>query len=278
MTNKQRREFLRLSSVLLASSALPACGGGGKVPVPSNPPTSTPPPVISNPGPVNSNPGTAGVTIANARFTLRSSTTQQAAPFCLGYAFRRGDVPVGRSVGSNIGALQVTPKNVWPDGSLKFAVIAGQTAVPAGAGTTVALQLINATPPSAALGTAQLRSTGIVAEIGCGTFGTARWEGADWDSPFRSWVSGPVMSSWIYRKPVGADPHLVAWLEVRLWASGAVEVLPWIENGYLQVAAPTNKSANYSFSLGGKVRMSAPIDLKHHQRTPLISGTALSIG
>ena len=30
-----------------------------------------------------------------------------------------------------------------------------------------------------------------------------------------------------YRRPIGSDAHLVAWLEVRLYAGGAVEVLPW---------------------------------------------------
>jgi hypothetical protein len=84
------------------------------------------------------------------------------------------------------------------------------------------------------------------------------------------------MSSWIYRKPIGSDAHLVAWLEVRLYAGGAVEVLPWVENGYINVASPSNKSATYGFSLGGTSRVSVAIDLKHHQRTPLINGAELS--
>jgi hypothetical protein len=171
----------------------------------------------------------------------------------------------------------VIPKNVWPDGSLKFAVVAGLADVTAGVDTTVGLVLIPAptTVPNQ-LTTAKLRATEITAQVGCGAYGTVNWTGADWDVPFQSWVQGPVMSSWIYRKPVGSDPHLVAWLEVRLWSNGAVEVLPWIENGYLRVAAPTNKSTTFTFTLGTSQRMSAAIDLKHHQRTPLINGTALS--
>ena len=84
------------------------------------------------------------------------------------------------------------------------------------------------------------------------------------------------MSSWVYRKQVGGDAHLVAWLEVRLFAGGAVEVLPWIENGYLNVAGPTNKSATYTFSLGSTQRFSQAINLPNHCRTPLLSGAALS--
>lgn len=84
------------------------------------------------------------------------------------------------------------------------------------------------------------------------------------------------MSSWIYRKPVGTDAHLVAWLEVRLFAGGAVEILPWIENGYLRVAGPSAKSATYTFTLGGTQRFSGTINLLSRQRTPLVSGTLLS--
>ncbi len=84
------------------------------------------------------------------------------------------------------------------------------------------------------------------------------------------------MSSWVYRKQIGTDRHLVAWLEVRMWSTGAVEVLPWVENGYLTVPGPTNKSATYTFSMGGAQRFSLAIDLPHHCRTPLVSGTALS--
>jgi hypothetical protein len=255
---------------MIASSALPACSGGGATSDTSRELTPSTQRDDAPPSPIT------GGTIENARFTLSSATAQQTAPFCLGYVFRRGDVPAGCSVASDSGTLQVSVKNTWLDGSVKFALLAGQADVPAGAGRTVNLHVVAATSPSTVLGTEHLRRTGVVAEVGCGTFGTARWQDADWDAPFQTWISGPVMSSWIYRKPVGIDPHLVAWLEVRLWANGAVEVLPWVENGYLKVAGPTNKAANYSFSLGGSLRMSAAIDLKHHQRTPLVSGTALS--
>jgi hypothetical protein len=207
--------------------------------------------------------------------TLNSTSSQAAAPFCLGYAFRKGDVPAGRTLISNIATLQVTPKNYWPDGSLKFAIVAGTAPLTANTPLTASLS-IGAAAASSPLATSNLRATGIAATVSCGAFGTATWAAADWDAPFQAWVAGPQMSSWIYRKGVGTDAHLVAWLEVRLFANGAVEVLPWIENGYLRVAGPTNKAATFSFSLGGTQRFSAAIDLKHHQRTPLIDGSALS--
>jgi hypothetical protein len=101
----------------------------------------------------------------------------------------------------------------------------------------------------------------------------ASWAATDWDAPFQSWISGPQMSCWSYRKAIGSDPHLVAWLIVRLYAGGAVEILPWIENGYLNVAAPTSKVADYTFTLGGTVRYTGTIDLPNHARTPLVSGS-----
>jgi len=171
---------------------------------------------------------------------------------------------------------QVTVKGTWPDGSARFAVVAGRAELVADAALTLGFTVELAGFQAQALTTAHLRATGITAAVGCGPFGTAAWAAADWDKPFVTWVAGPEMSSWIYRQPVGSDAHLVAWLEVRLWAGGAVEVLPWVENGYLMVAAPTNKSASYHFTLGGVEVFRAAIDLPNHCRTPLVSGAALS--
>ncbi|WP_166882762.1 hypothetical protein, partial [Massilia mucilaginosa] len=85
------------------------------------------PPVVPQPG----------APVPNASFTVVSTTGQASAPFCLGFAFRRGDVPAGRTLGSDQGALQVNVKNVWPDGSLKFALLSGQASLPTPAGPTV---------------------------------------------------------------------------------------------------------------------------------------------
>jgi hypothetical protein len=284
MINNDRRNFIFKSTMLAASGVLTACGGGGgdgAAAAGAEPALAGAAPDPANavdPAPVE----TAAVVVigpplAGATIRLSALSAVKSAPYCLGYAFRRGDVPAGKVLVGDTGKIQVIPKNVWPDGSLKFAVISGHADVTAAAETNVGLVLVAAptTIPSQ-LSTAKLRATEIVAAVGCGSYGTVNWSGADWDAPFQTWVQGPVMSSWIYRKPVGTDAHLVAWLEVRLWASGAVEVLPWIENGYLRVAAPSNKSTTFTFTLGKTQRMSAAIDLKHHQRTPLINGTALS--
>lgn len=418
-------------------------------------------------------------------FTLKSTTTQANAPFSIGHAFKKGDVPAGSQLVSGLSEMQVVSKNTWPDGSLKFAVISGKASLTANTPLTVTLTI--GTPAGGtALTTADLKATGVVASLalsntkdwtfdtasqtvgarlamsnvkdiidvstnitvnnsatvsgftstqdagtdtvvltgaisggtvggyqtvtytlkhkvvrnistitkattaritcteallrngrsydGLGnnfidigntftfsgitgmtqlngmtgtvtaidndsnvgqwlwfevnidttgfstytsggtatknqlntsttttvayvrSFGGISWDGTqntysssntvfqsgvswattDWDTPFQTVVNGPKMSSWTYRKAIGSDPHLVAWLEVRLWAGGAVEVLPWIENGYLLVSGPTSKSATYNFSLGGTSRCSVSVDMKHHQRTPIINGPELS--
>jgi hypothetical protein len=207
--------------------------------------------------------------------TLTSATTG-TLPFTIGHAFKQGDVPAGQSVVcAGAGSFQAISRNVWPDGSLKIAILSGTASITADTPLSLPLSL-GAANAGAALTLTALKATGVTAAIDAGAFGSATWAGTDWDTPFQTWVSGPVMSSWVYRKPVGSDAHLVAWLEVKLYASGAVEVLPWIENGYVNVAGPTNKSATYTFTLAGTQRFSADINLLHHQRTVLISGTYLS--
>lgn len=282
MEEIKRRRFLQFG---FAFSGMPlaACGsssdasaqdGAPSAPAPAPAPTSapTPAPPAPAPGPA---PAPSPASIGAMAFSLTSATTASAAPFCLGFAFRKGDIPSGQGLTSNVDALQVTPLNAWPDGSLKFAVLAGTAALTAGTPLTVTLSK-GTSATGTPLTTASLKATGVTASIGCGSFGTVSWSGTDWDAAFATHVSGPQMSSWIYRKPVGSDAHLVAWLEVRLYAGGAVEVLPWIENGYIKVAGPTNKAATYVFTLGGTQRSSQAIDLPARCRTPLLAGTALS--
>ena len=66
-----------------------------------------------------------------ASFTLSSATGGANLPFTLGQAFRQGQVPAGKFVGSSLAGLQVAPKNYWPDGSLKFAILSGRATLAA---------------------------------------------------------------------------------------------------------------------------------------------------
>jgi hypothetical protein len=197
-------------------------------------------------------------------------------PFTVGQVFRKGDIPMDAFITTDLKESQAIIKNRWPDGSVKFAIISGRVDAMPGIPVNVAVQSIAAlSTGNPDLTTADLKKTGVVASVGFeGT--TVTWKDSEWDSPFRAWIVGPTMSSWIYRKPVGSDPHLVAWLEVRLYVDGAVEVLPWVENGYVLVPNPSNKSGMFTFALSTTQLFTAAIDLPHHCRTPLLSGAALS--
>lgn len=215
-------------------------------------------------------PGAAVVSLA-----LTSAAGGSNLPFAVGHAFRQGDVPSGSALGGTDQALQVTPKNYWPDGSLKFAIVAGRRTLSAGVTASIGLAVNGSSATGANLTTASLKATGVTASIEYGAYGTVSWTTTDWDSPFQSLTSGPELSVWTYRKPIGSDAHLVGWLEVRLYADGRVQVLAWVENGYLRVASPGSRNGTITFSLGGTSRYSANLDLLHHQRAALGSGTAL---
>lgn len=199
----------------------------------------------------------------------------QAVPFTVAQAFRQGDVPAGVSLVADTARFQAVVKNRWPDGSVKLAILSGRVDLAANAWKPVQLKAgaAAAAPP---LTTAQLKASGASVSVQFAPFGTAAWSGADWDAPAQEWVSGAEMSSWTYRKPLGGDAHLVAWLEVRAYAGGAVEVLPWIENGYLRVAAPTAKAGTATLVVNGTTRFSQALTLLNHQRAVLASGTQLT--
>ncbi len=277
-SRQQRREFLRRTAAVLTSISTMGCGGGSGGAVASPGDSSTVPPQLPDGKPAIVAPPIvvtpAPTSIGAMQFSLISPQANALAPFSIGFSFRAGDVALGQSVVSaDVPRMQVVAKNRWPDGSLKFAVISGLAPLIANEVLLVRLSPAAETTGGTTLTLVHLQATGITAEVSAGVFGSASWANAEWADPFIKWISGPVMSSWLFRKPIGVDAHLVAWFEVRLYAGGAVEVLPWIENGYLLVSGPTSKAATFGFTLGGTQRFSEVIDLPNHCRTPLISGT-----
>ena len=221
-------------------------------------------------------------------FTLTSPITQAAAPFTLGQPFRQGDIPSGSSVVANIPNFQATVKSRWPDGSAQFAILAGRAALLAD--TPLRADLSAGTPPTAAPLTEQdLKTAGtncLVTFSGIGIVelydliavaGSYDASKNQWlPGKVLDWVQGSEMSSWIYSSPIGADPSLSAWFEVRLWKDGQVEILPWIENGYLNKSGVTEKNGTATVFISGVQRFSTNLTILHHTRTPLVSGTTFS--
>jgi len=197
-------------------------------------------------------------------------------PYTVGQALKQGQVPQGSVLVADSGSMQFVVKNRWPDGSAKFAILSGRADLAANTWKTIGLSVAGAPAAAAPVSTADLKATGVTASVQFGSFGTAGWSAGDWDTPVQTVVSGPEMSAFTYRKPIGGDAHLVAWLEVRTYKGGRVEVLPWIENGYLRVGAPSDKSGTAVFTLSGTQRFNQALTLLNHQRAVLASGTTLT--
>jgi hypothetical protein len=220
--------------------------------------------------------GCVTATEASLSLELRSATGGSQIPFTIGQVLRQGYVPSGSALVSDATGFQCVVKNRWPDGSAKFAILSGRVDLTANVAKSIGLSVVSAPAATAAISTAELKATGVTASVQFGSIGTVSWSAGDWDSPVQASVAGPEMSAFTYRKPIGSDAHLVAWLEVRVYKGGRVEVLPWIENGYLNVASPTAKIGIASFSLGGTQRFNQNLSLLNHQRAVLASGTTLT--
>jgi hypothetical protein len=229
----------------------------------SAPPT-TPPPVPTQ---------------ATATLRVTSASGGSALPFSAGYAFKQGQVPSGKFVsasGAGLRGFQAAVKNRWRDGSVKYAVLSGLIDLEANVQRSLTIGAADTGTADAALGLGDLKSTGASVSIAYDVNGTVSWANTDWDTPFLTWISGPQMSSWIYRKPLGGDQHLVAWLEVRLYRGGAVEFLPWLENGYLLRASPGERSGIATLTINGSSRFSSGLILTNHTRAVLADGPRLS--
>lgn len=210
-----------------------------------------------------------------AAFTL-TSVTSGSLPFSIGYPIRQGDVPTGSAITLPGATARANILNTWPDGSAKFALISG---VYTSAGSAVSITpTVGSVSEGAALTGASVQSAmgSNTAVIDCGAFGTVTFSGADFATPFKTHSACDYFGEFIYRKAVGSDPTLTAWIAVRLCYTGQIEVLPWVENGWMTGADPANKSATYTFALGGTTRFSGVVDVKHHTRVPLLSGGLLS--
>lgn len=207
-------------------------------------------------------------------FTIVSPVTQTSSPFTLGYTFCQGDIPAGMGIRSTLAAFQADVKNRWPDGSAKFTLLSGEASLAANTPLRIPLSagVVNPTNQTV-LTEMDLLNTGVTASINFEGYGVVELRpligvAAQFNSTtkryaagrMRQWISGPQMSSWIYYSPIGEDLHLTAWFEVRLYKGGNIEIQPWIENGYLKVTTPGEKSGRAIFSLGGVIRYDSKED------------------
>lgn len=270
----KRRQFLKGSAGLAGLLALPGCGGGVAGTATASP-TDSPPPNPPSPPP-SAPPPTGGIDgQTTAVLGLNSPLRQTAAPFAFGHPFRQGDVPSGRYVVGDSTDWQCSPLTYWPDGSLKHAIVAGRIDISA-ARASVALRVSSAAPTGAALTESDLAAALPVVVIDAGAFSWMLKSSVGTADLNRTVCTGPVMSNFIYRKPVAGSNHLVLWADVRVYKGGNVEIFPWVENAYFLVAGPANDLRTYAVTVDGVQKFMQSIDVKHHTRVPLLDGTTFS--
>ena len=165
--------------------------------------------VASAPTPPPPPPPSVAPTGGSPQVTLRSSSSG-TLPFTFLFACRQGQFTAG--IVASGGTTQVTVRNRWPDASAKLVELAGSYVSTGGVASTITLASGTASTGTA-LTTADLQAALTQpVTVDAGGFGSASWSGSDWASPFQTWTTGHLMSSWVYRKQVGSDAHLVAWL------------------------------------------------------------------
>lgn len=210
-------------------------------------------------------------------FGITSAVGGSDLPFAFGHVFAKGDVPSGHYVDSDLTDWQAVPTTYWPDGSVRHAIIAGRATCTASVLKSITLSTsetdrsgTDLTESDLASALAGMGTTNVVA--GAETITLADLVGTG--AKHRTVCAGPVMSNWLYRKQLTGSNHVVVWFDVRLFKGGAVEVFPWVENGYLTVASPTNDERAYTVNVNGSQVFSGTIDIKHHTRVPLLDNAA----
>jgi hypothetical protein len=208
-------------------------------------------------------------------FGVLSSVGGSNLPFAFGHVFKQGDVPSGSYVDSDLTDWQCVPTTTWPDGSLRHAIIAGRA--------TCSAQVLRAAQLSVA-GTDRAGTALTPADLAAALAAVTVQGGSQVitlndlvATPFKTVLTGPVMSQWIFRAPVPGSNHLVVLFELRLYKGGRVELFPpKVENGYLFTAGPTNDVRTWTLTIGGVVVFSASIDIKHHAHAYLLDNSASS--
>ncbi len=192
----------------------------------------------------------------------------------VGHPFRAGHVPAGSQVVSPDSDLQFEVRNLWPDGSVKFALLSGITEFAARGRKSVSLRVAAARTP-AAMPVAEPVALDLRLDFQGAVSGTYALQSvlgvdkSDWRSRAGGGrvrvIPGPVMSEFHYYLPTD-DEHVSLWFYVRRYASGATEVETVVENGWLLVPGPGQRTYSVAVVAGGQSRFSGTVEHLHHAR------------
>jgi hypothetical protein len=289
---------LRRLSIVVASSALAACGAGSDqaqntsssaqtaatfsssaAGILTGPITTTVPPSTGT----NTSPTTvSGTGITDVRFENTSATlTQTNVPVTFGQVFAQGhllatDKLTGRLDDGSTVPLQVDVKATHADGSVRHAIISAIVPSIAPAQVRTMSLVKGGTAPTGTVTTDSLMRTGFSTSVHAKIGGVDYYASADdllKSTAPTTWLNGPIATEWEVSAPLrtasGAQhPHLSARFAIR-WYAGAnkarVDVV--LENGWAYEAAPQNFTYDASVLVGGKsVYAQAGLSHYHHAR------------
>jgi hypothetical protein len=201
--------------------------------------------------------------------TLDSLLPTGTHGWTFGQPFSRGAVaPAALHAVSGASAFQADVRNLWDDGSVKFAVLSGVSTFRDGTTEIVLGESgIRTTGANVAEPAAAWLAANAVATLtgdGEGTYSpaAARSKGRiGWDrkTPHKvREILGPVMSEFHYYSPT-SDDHVAIWWYIRAYSTGAVEVETVVENGWLNVAGATHRKYGVKVTIGGEEKYSTPM-------------------
>jgi len=218
--------------------------------------------------------------------TLTPSQTNATGPWTFGQAFKQGDVPPGNYVTATVSGssfpFQAAVRNLWPDGSVKYAVLSGISNFTNSNPLTVQLAATSTAPSGANITEpTSLPNTNATFTAGTGSFPVSgicdinSALGVDLSTWNRSsagrvrQILGPVMSEFHYYVPLAPASNQVAvWFFVRKWVTGAIEIETVVENGFWQLASPGPSEADYSVTVNiNNVAVFTQSNIKHYTHT-----------
>lgn len=261
--NPGRREFL-ISTATLAGVGIPGFAYAAK---PCPPPSFS----VLGAGTVTTSCQANSGGLPALRLTSGASSGTYGWTF--GQPFRMGDVPSGSYLTSSNSSLQADVRNRWSDGSVKFAVLSGVSSF--SQGQALSVQLATTSTAQGGGTVAEPTSLDAIVNFSGGVTGTyalqsalgvnkEAWGGRSGAGRVRK-ILGPVMSEFHYYVPTN-DAHVTVWFFVRRYSSGATEIETVVENGWLNVAGPTEKSYSITVTVGGTTRYSGSLAHLHHTR------------
>ncbi|CAH0218448.1 hypothetical protein SRABI118_02163 [Massilia sp. Bi118] len=289
---------LRRLSVVVASSALAACGAGSdqtqgtasSAQTAASLSTSLPG-ILTGPITTTVPPSTGGTTtptavsgtgITDIRFENTStSATQTNVPVTFGQVFAQGnllatDKLTGRLEDGTTVPLQVDVKATHPDGSVRHAIISAVVPSIAPAKVRTMSLVKGGTAPTGTVTTDSLLRSGFTASVHAKIGGVDYYASADEllkSATATTWLNGPIATEWQVSAPLrtssGAQhPHLSARFAVR-WYAGTnkarVDVV--VENDWAYEPSPQNFTYDASVVMGGKsVYSKAAMTHYHHAR------------